>query len=148
MTDHHEQMVRGFLDALHVSDPDFAVLTEGLLAEDARYVPLLPLRAPVRGRAAIRTELERQYDFYTECRCDIIALASDDRFVFTERVDRVTLRGDGREVVVRVCGVFEFDDRGLVTSWREYYDSADMAEQLGLTPQEFADHMRSYARPR
>nr|WP_257909538.1 hypothetical protein [Janibacter limosus] len=51
MTDHHEQMVRGFLDALHVSDPDFAVLTEGLLAEDARYVPLLPPFAHPYGAA-------------------------------------------------------------------------------------------------
>jgi hypothetical protein len=62
MTDHHEQMVRGFLDALHVSDPDFAVLTEGLLAEDARYVPPLPFFVPSRGPAAIRMTLERHYE--------------------------------------------------------------------------------------
>lgn len=46
MTEHHEKMVRGFLDALHVPAPDLAVLTEGLLAEDARYVPPLPCSCP------------------------------------------------------------------------------------------------------
>lgn len=148
MSDTHEQKVRSFLEALHVTDPDFAALTDGLLAADARYVPLVPLRDPVLGPAAIQTELERQNEFYTECRCDIITMASDDRVVITERVDRVTLRGDGREVVVQVCGVFEFDENHQVVSWREYYDSSDMAVQLGHTPEEFADHMRSYAEPR
>lgn len=34
---------------------------------------------------------------------------------------------------MQVCGLFEFDDGDRVTSWREYYDSSDMARQLGQT---------------
>jgi limonene-1,2-epoxide hydrolase len=137
----HETRVLNFLNALHTTEPDFAKLTKELFAEDAQYQPLVPLRDPVKGRDAICAELERQYEFYNECACEIRTIASSDRSVFTERVDTVTLKNDGSHIVTLVNAVFDVDPDGNVTGWREYYDSAPLCKQLGVTLEQFEQIM-------
>ena len=58
-------------------------------------------------------------------------IVSNDRLVFTERSD-VFEMGDKR-ITLQVDAVFEVVD-GKIAAWREYYDSVDLARQLGLDP--------------
>lgn len=40
--------------------------------------------------------------------------------VMNERTD--TLVMDGNQIVIKVCGIFELNDDGLLTAWRDYFD--------------------------
>lgn len=102
------------------------------LADDATYQPVVPLATPRCGRTAVVEELRTQAGRYRNCVCDVQVMASTDSVVFTERTDTVTMLADARQVVVRVVGVFEVDAQGRVSSWREYWDNAAVAQQLGI----------------
>ena len=56
-----------------------------------------------------------------------------DRYVFTERRDHVTMTSWNKRIFSSVNAVFEFDESGAIVSWREYWDTGDIAGQLGLT---------------
>jgi hypothetical protein len=59
----HEQIVRDFLALFHTQTLDVAAL-RSMLADDARYQPIVPI-APIRqGADAICGEMERQYKLY------------------------------------------------------------------------------------
>jgi limonene-1,2-epoxide hydrolase len=128
--------VMAFLDDFHVGGtPDFAKLA-GYFAEDSYYQPLVPATGRISGRAAIAAALEKQFQTYYECRCEIHASAAMGPFVFTERTDHVTLHAGDRKVGSRVCAVFELDNSGLIAGWREYWDSGDVMRQMGIGPDE------------
>ncbi len=138
MTKANEAHVVAFLDGFHeAAKPDFDKLTKTYFSADAHYQPLVPMRKPSQGRDAIRAELERQYEFYNECDCTIHAIGSSDTNVFTERTDTVTLNHDGKRVVTRLNAVFDIDSDGMISGWREYYDSGDLVKKLGVTLDEF-----------
>jgi limonene-1,2-epoxide hydrolase len=42
--------------------------------------------------------------------------------VMNERIDTLTV--GGKEISLPVCGVFELDDEGRITGWRDYFDMA------------------------
>lgn len=128
--------VMAFLDDFHVAGtPDFAKLA-GYFAESGYYQPLVPATDRIVGRAAIAAALEKQFQTYYECRCEIHASAAMGRFVFTERTDHVTLHAADKKVGSRVCAVFELDDAGLIIGWREYWDTGDVMRQMGISPDE------------
>jgi limonene-1,2-epoxide hydrolase len=126
-----EQIVRDFLALFHTSKLDVAAL-RSMLADDARYQPIVPI-APVRqGADAICGEMERQYQLYDECACDILNIAVSGKTVFTERVDSVRQLANGQKTTTNVVGVFDLDAQGKITWWREYWDGLDCAGQLGI----------------
>jgi len=126
-----EQTVRQFLSLFHTRTLDVAAV-RALLADDARYQPVVPI-APVRqGADAICGELERQYELYDECACKILSVAVNGSTVFTERVDTCRQLKDGRETTTNVVGVFDLDAEGKIVWWREYWDCLDCAGQLGI----------------
>ncbi|MCW2620969.1 MAG: hypothetical protein JWL64_571 [Frankiales bacterium] len=134
----NERAVLAFLDALHApGTPDLTQAME-VFAPEATYQALVPTTAVLRGRDLIGGELARQFTHYKECACEILAIASNDHFVFTERRDHVTMLEQDKRIFSSVNAVFEFDDAGLVISWREYWDTGDISRQLGLTPEEMA----------
>jgi limonene-1,2-epoxide hydrolase len=55
-------------------------------------------------------------------------MTSDDTTVITERLD--TFRSGDRVIEHSLCAVFELDDTGKITAWREYFDVADLNRQL------------------
>ena len=133
MSEANHARVLAFLGDFHVAGtPDFAGLAN-YFAEDGWYQPLVPATARIEGRAAIAAALEKQYQTYYECRCEIHASAATGRFVFTERTDHVTLHAGNRKVGSRVCAVFELDEAGLIVGWREYWDSGDVMRQMGIS---------------
>jgi limonene-1,2-epoxide hydrolase len=48
----------------------------------------------------------------------------------TQRLDHFTIKG--QRINHSLTAVFEVDDDGLIAAWREYFDSADVARQLGI----------------
>ena len=133
MNKNDEDVVTGFLDKLHDEvHPDLEEALQGF-SVDAIYQSLVPARQPIVGRASIIAELGKQFDRYTECVCEIIAMASNDRFVFTERKDHVTMTNWNKRIFSSVNAVFEFNDDNQIVSWREFWDTGDIATQLGLS---------------
>lgn len=129
-----EQIVRKFLALFDTGQLDLPAV-RSMLAEDARYQPVVPI-APVReGRDAICAELERQYALYDECACDILNIAAQNETVFTERVDTVRQLATGQKTTTHVVGVFDLDSHGKIIGWREYWDGLDCAAQLGIDDQ-------------
>ncbi|MDB5869508.1 MAG: hypothetical protein JWP96_1840 [Polaromonas sp.] len=127
-----ETTVQKCLALFHSTDvPDMDQIGP-LFAEDAVYQPLVPRTTAKQGRAAIVAELMRQFGRYKECHCEILAMASSEKYVFTERRDHVTMR-DGRSLFSCVNAVFELDAQNRIVSWREYWDSGDIAQLLGTT---------------
>ena len=126
-----EQIVREFLALFHTTNLDTAAL-RAMLADDARYQPIVPI-APIRhGADAICGEMERQYKLYDECACDILSVAVAGSTVFTERVDTVRQLANGQRTTTHVVGVFDLDENGKIVWWREYWDALDCAGQLGI----------------
>ena len=126
-----ERTIRNFLSLFHTRKLDIAAV-RAMLADNARYQPIVPI-APVReGADAICGELERQYELYGECACKILNIAVSGSTVFTERVDTCRQLKDGRETTTNVVGVFDLDEAGRIVSWREYWDGLDCACQLGI----------------
>ena len=141
MSNSNHAHVMAFLNDFHVGGtPDFAKLS-GYFSEDGWYQPLVPATSKIVGRTAIAAALEKQYQTYHECRCDIHASAATDRFVFTERTDHVTLHAGDRKVGSRVCAVFEMNDDGLIAGWREYWDTGDVMQQMGISAEDLAAAM-------
>jgi limonene-1,2-epoxide hydrolase len=120
-----EQIARDFLALFHTKKLDVAAL-RSMLADDARYQPVRV------GADAICGELERQYQLYDECACDILHIAVDGSTVFTERVDTCRQLANGQKTTTNVVGVFDIDAQGKVIWWREYWDALDCAGQLGI----------------
>ncbi|MCW1402496.1 nuclear transport factor 2 family protein [Novosphingobium sp. MW5] len=126
-----EQIVRDFLALFHTEKLDAPGL-RSMLADDARYQPIMPI-APVRkGADAIVEELERQYQLYDECACNTLNVAVSGNTVFTERVDTVRQLANGQRTTTHVVGVFDLDANGKIMWWREYWDALDCAGQLGI----------------
>lgn len=101
-------------------------------ADDATYQPVVPLAPIVRGRAAILAELRGRASQYHHPACEIHTIVSSDDRVFTERTDTVTMLADDRKITVHTTGVFELDEDARIVAWREYWDLAAVARQLGI----------------
>jgi limonene-1,2-epoxide hydrolase len=122
-----QDAVRRFLEVVeHWSDAD-AMAT--LVADDIVYDPWMPSWER-KGRAAFLEEIQRQQGHAKVLGIDIRAIASTDRHVFTERVDRFEMAG--KEVMLHINAVFEVNDDGKVCAWREYFDGVDLAQSLGI----------------
>ena len=130
MSDQDESSVRAFIKEAE-SDRWDAALVERMLdrmAPDARY-HVYAWERPLTGRDAIRAELLRQAPLFRNLRIEIKALASTGSTVLLERVDSMTI--GKKPLMLHVAAVFEVDEAGKITAWREYYDSKEIAAQLG-----------------
>jgi limonene-1,2-epoxide hydrolase len=121
-----EEVERDFMAAFMAAWPtgDAATL-ERFFSEDAEYCN--GPREAVNGREAIVADLAAMMSLGGEVDADIRHLLSDDAVVMTERVDYVRL--GARTAGLRIAGVFEVHD-GVITAWRDYFDSAEFEEQL------------------
>lgn len=63
-------------------------------------------------------------------RVETLSSASEGNRVYNERIDEV-VAADGRVVAsIAVMGIFVVED-GKITEWRDYFDTAGLAAQLG-----------------
>lgn len=126
-----EQIVRDFIDAFRVSWPADFDRALAPLAEDASYQITVPTIAPIRGRAAIKSELLRMQSKVADQKHEMKNVAASGNVVFTERVDQ-SLR-HGHWVAIPLVAVFEVNERGEIAAWREYLDLGHAAQQHGMT---------------
>jgi limonene-1,2-epoxide hydrolase len=141
MTKAKEDAAREFLALFHTTDIDLPRM-KAALAPNARWQPLVPLAPTRTGRDAICAEVERQYAIYADCACEILHIAVTGNTVFTERVDRVRMLADDREVVTCVAGIIELNDDNQVVWWREYWDGLDIAQQIGISGEDMTRLMQ------
>ena len=104
-----------------------------MMTDDIVWQIKVPIWKPLVGREVAREELARQNAVSTGGLegSELLNLASNDRVVFTERTE-VFQMGD-TTVKLRVNAVYEVVD-GKIAAWREYYDTVDLARQLGVDP--------------
>jgi limonene-1,2-epoxide hydrolase len=127
-----EQVVLAFLRCTEGREQDVDGLV-ALMAEDIVWQINVPAWMPRVGLAASRAEIERQNTMSTGILSgsEVVNIVSNDRVVFTERVDVFEM--GTKRIALRINGVFEVTG-GKVSAWREYYDSVDLARQLGVEP--------------
>ena len=128
-----EKLVLEFLGHADGREHDVDAMT-ALMADDIVWQVNVPTRKPRVGREVAREELARQNKFSTGALpgSEVLNIASnDDGVVFTERT-AVFEMGD-KHVTPRLHAVHEVVG-GKIAAWREYYDSVDLARQLGVDP--------------
>jgi limonene-1,2-epoxide hydrolase len=82
----------------------------------------------LRGRKAIRKDIERQVTWARYMRCGTLHLASVGPVVITERLDNFV--SNGTTIEHALVAVFEVDADGRIARWREYFDTKDVERQL------------------
>jgi limonene-1,2-epoxide hydrolase len=115
--------------------PDLDELVASFALDCVCYV-LYPTTKPVVGRAKLKEELARQAKTTKTARAEIKAYASLGNYVFVERVDSYVTHGISHSVAMN--SVFEVNAEDLITAWREYFDSGEVARQLGMSADEMA----------
>ncbi len=83
----------------------------------------IPLE-PAVGHDAIRAVVTEFVGMADEIRFETLNQLSDGGLVMNERIDTFVLP-DGRELPLRVMGVFEVRDDGLIEAWRDYFQMPD-----------------------
>ncbi len=117
------EVVTEFLRAIERMDVDAAV---ALAAEGISYENM-PI-GPIIGREALAAALRGYLGLASELDWQILRQHEAGDVVFNERVDRFHI-GDGW-LELPVAGVFEVDDSGLITLWRDYFDMGSFERQL------------------
>jgi limonene-1,2-epoxide hydrolase len=127
-----EQIVVDFIHAAYGGSMDIAAMT-ALMADDFVWQLHVPLSRVVVGRDAARAELEKHNKLSTGMveGSKIRTIVSSDDTVVVERVDVNAM--NGVTVTFYVTAIFEVRD-GAITHWREYWDTAHVARQLGIDP--------------
>ncbi len=103
-----------------------------MFAPDASWQLYLPHGPVIRGREALRAEIERQLGYIAWARCGVLNIVSNDHQVITERLDLVNK--NGHILHHALMSIHELDGDGLITHWREYFDTWDLARQSGSDP--------------
>ena len=84
---------------------------------------------PIVGREAMAATLEMFLGNANEVDWVIVRQHEVGNVVFNERIDRFQIGSGWLELPL--AGVFEVDDDGLITLWRDYFDMGSYQRQLG-----------------
>jgi ketosteroid isomerase-like protein len=102
-------------------------LLERFAADAVIEVPFAPGQMPkvYEGRAAVRGFLELARNSFSpfSITVDAIHALDDPRVVVAEFRSDGVVQANGRPYCNRYVVFYTFDDHGLVTNWREYYDA-------------------------
>ena len=109
-----DQTVTAFIEALERLDLEAGL---ELLSENVVY-DNVPIGA-VEGRDAVRSTLGG-FMGATEVDWPVARQTATGNVVMNERLDRFKLESGWLEIPV--VGVFEIDDDGLISLWRDYFD--------------------------
>jgi limonene-1,2-epoxide hydrolase len=130
MGEAQEKFISAFLDAWgdgETESPDVNAIADGL-AEDVVWHLWMPGGPVLRGRDAVVRDIDRQLKFATHMKCGVLNMSSTDRTVITERLD--SFRSGDVTVKHSLCAVFDLDESGKISAWREYFDVADVDRQI------------------
>jgi limonene-1,2-epoxide hydrolase len=101
-----------------------------MMSEDAEWQLWVPGGPIVRGRAALREEIQRQIRIATNNKCNIVNVLSSDTMVMQERSDTAVILG--KPCPHQMVAIYELDEAGLIKRWREYLDMADLTRKMGV----------------
>ena len=101
-----------------------------MMSEDAEWQLWVPGGPIVRGRAALREEIQRQMRIATNNKCNIVNVLSSDTMVMQERSDTAVILG--KPCPHQMVAIYELDGAGLIKRWREYLDMADLTRKMGV----------------
>lgn len=128
-----EEIIREFCtawgDGTATSRPQLDTILN-MMSEDAVWQLWVPGGPVIRGRAALRDEIQRQMSYVTHNHCVIRNIVSSDSIVMTERDDYAV--SSGKPMPHSMVAVYELDAEGKITAWREYLDTADLAKKKGV----------------
>ncbi|QIB51456.1 MULTISPECIES: nuclear transport factor 2 family protein [Pseudomonas] len=129
-----EEIIREFCaawgDGTATSRPQLDTILN-MMSEDAVWQLWVPGGPVIRGRAALRDEIQRQMSYVTHNHCVIRNMVSSDSIVMTERDDYAV--SSGKPMPHSMVAVYELDAEGKITAWREYLDTADLAKKKGVS---------------
>jgi len=136
-----EQTVLDFIHAAYGQHMDIDAMT-ALMADDFVWQLHVPLSPVVIGRDAARAELEKHSQLSTGMieGSEIRTIVSNEDTVVVERVDVNAM--NGAAVTFNVVAIFEVRD-GKIAHWREYWDAAHVARQLGIDPSVMFDPLNA-----
>ena len=135
-----ERIVLKFIEAFRDSWPvDFDELFS-LCAEDVYYDGLVGLTKPIRGRDAVKAAMKNQQKWVEEQKHETLNVGSNDRIVFTERMDGALVNGVW--AAIPLVGVFEVNSDGKISAWREYCDSANVARQQNMSVDDVQERLK------
>ena len=123
MSDSAETVVREFFAAFRASDVDELI---SFFSDDAVYID--GPRGVHRGAEAIRNEFATQVAMVPSTTVDIKTLTTRRGAVMVEREERFEV--EGRPIDHEVVGVFNVDDNGRITRWRDYYDLTSLVDRV------------------
>jgi limonene-1,2-epoxide hydrolase len=128
-----EDIIRTFCaawgDGSDASRPDVNTIMS-MMTEDAEWQLWIPGGPVIKGKAALRAEIERQMEFATNNKCNEVNILSSDNMVMQERSDTAIIFG--RPCPHQMVAIYELDDTGLIERWREYLDMADLTAKMGV----------------
>jgi len=127
-----EAVVREFMQHGHGQEQSADAMAD-MMTDDVVWQVNVPSWQARVGREVCRAELSRQNTMSTGGLegSEVLNVASNDRVVFTERVD--VFETMGKRVTLHINAVYEVEG-GKIAAWREYYDSVALARQLDLDP--------------
>ncbi|WP_411820885.1 limonene-1,2-epoxide hydrolase family protein [Hyphococcus formosus] len=100
-----------------------------LFAEDGVLHSMMV--APVKGREEIYKRIAAMGAGIDQILLDIEHIGVIDGRVYIERVDRFVF--NGHEGNLPVVGVISYNDDGLISEWREYYDRSELLKEMGVS---------------
>jgi limonene-1,2-epoxide hydrolase len=128
-----EKFIKDFCDAWGDGSlekkPDVEKILS-MMSEDAEWQLWVPGGPIVRGRAALREEIQRQMRIATNNKCNIVNVLSSDTMVMQERSDTAVILG--KPCPHQMVAIYELDKAGLIKRWREYLDMADLMRKMGV----------------
>ncbi|MDG2050903.1 MAG: limonene-1,2-epoxide hydrolase family protein [Myxococcota bacterium] len=113
-----DKTIRNFCEHWNRSDIDAIVDS---FTDDATYhnIPM----EPCKGKEAIRIFVGGMFGGMAKSvHFEIKHQVVNGSIVMNERVDTITLQD--RKVALPVCGVFEMNNDGKISAWRDYFDLA------------------------
>lgn len=123
-------------DGSDESRPDVEKIMS-MFSDDAEWQLWVPGGPTIKGKEALRAEIQRQMRFATNNKCNIVNVLSNDTMVMQERSDYARIRG--RECPHQMVAIYELDEDGRIKRWREYLDMMDLLKKQGGDV-EFAAH--------
>lgn len=124
-----EDVVRSLFASLTSEPGDLdAVLAH--FAPEASYW-MNAWRQPHTGIDAIRAELVRQDAEYDGLTSELVSVVAAGDTVFTQRLDSMTI--GGKPITLHFAGQFVVDAQSRIVEWRDWFDSAEVAELMKVS---------------
>ena len=100
-----------------------------MMAPDAEWQLWMPGGPVVKGRDNLREEIQRQIQYCSNNKCNIVNSVSTPTLVLQERADWAII--GGRPCPHQMIAVYELNSDGLITRWREYINMHDLERKRG-----------------